>query len=99
MKSILALGLVVALAACGEEPPFDAADEQFVATMVELRRAAESAGADTARFEELRQSVLEERGVTPEELRAYVDAHAGNLDHMAIVWDSVSARLATPEIE
>lgn len=94
MKRIM-LALALGMSACNaDDEAFGAEDEQFVETMVELRRAAVTAGTDTARFEALRRSALEARGVTEEELRAYVRARAGDLDHMASVWDSVAARLS-----
>jgi hypothetical protein len=89
------MALVLVLSACSaDDEAFGVADEQFVETMVELRRAALSAGTDTARFEALRRTVLEEQGVTEEELRAYIAARASDLNHMATVWDSVAARLS-----
>jgi hypothetical protein len=92
-RMMMALALV--LSACsGDNDAFGAEDEQFVETMVELRRAALSAGTDTARFEALRRAILEEQGVTEDELRAYVAARADDLNHMATVWDSVAARLS-----
>ena len=96
----LALGLALLLSGCAaEENTFGASDERFVQTMVELRRAALTAGVDTAEFMRLRDAVLNERGVTEEELRAYVEARGGDLDHMAAVWDSVVSRLSDPEPE
>jgi hypothetical protein len=90
---MLVLGL--ALAACAaDEAAFGVSDARFIETMVELRRAAVTAGTDTAQFEQLRQAVLEDHGVTEADLRAYVEAKGGDLDHMAAVWDSVSARLS-----
>lgn len=87
--------LALVLSACrADDEAFGAEDEQFVETMVELRRAAMTAGRDTARFEALRRAILEERGVTEEELRAYVATRADDLNHMATVWDSVAARLS-----
>lgn len=97
---VLVLGLALLLSGCAaEENRFGASDERFVQTMVELRRAALTAGSDTAEFMRLRDAVLEEHGVTEEELRAYVESRGGDLDHMAVVWDSVVSRLSDPEPE
>lgn len=84
------------LAGCAAEETAGVADERFIDTMVELRRAALSAGVDTAAFMQLRDSVLTEHGVTEADLRAYVEAHSADLDHMAAIWDSVSSRLSEP---
>lgn len=94
------IALVLGLAACAaDDAAFGVEDERFIATMVELRRAAMTTGSDTAQFELLRRQILEEQNVTEDGLRAYIDARAGNLDHMAAVWDSIGARLsdAPPE--
>ena len=96
---LLLLGLALLLSGCGEDSAFGASDERFVQTMVELRRAALEAGTDTAEFMRLRSAVLEDQGVTEEELRAYVRARGGDPDHMAEVWDSVVSRLTEPEPE
>jgi hypothetical protein len=79
-----------------DENTFGADDQKFVDTMVDLRVAAMTAGSDTVQFEELRREVLQEQGVTEEDLRAYVDANSAKLGHMAAIWDSISARLAEP---
>jgi hypothetical protein len=97
---LLALMTAVVIAGCATETgPFSASDEQFIETVVELRRAALEAGMDTAHFEALRDAVLEERGVTEEDLRAYVTRHSADLRHMATVWDTISARLSEPTPE
>lgn len=96
MRGLLAV-LAFVVAGCAiEENTFGADDQRFVDTMVELRMAALTAGVDTAKFEELRETVLSEHGVTEADLRAYVEANSSDLDHMAAIWDSISARLAEP---
>ena len=82
------------LAGCASEDPAGVGDERFIDTMVELRRAAITAGVDTTAFARLRDSVLAEHGVTEADLRTYVHAHSADLEHMAAIWDSVSARLS-----
>lgn len=96
MRTLIVV-LALAIAGCEvEENTFGADDQKFVDTMVELRRAALTAGIDTAQFEELRQAVLEDHGVTEEDLRGYVEANSSNPDHMAAIWDSISVRLSEP---
>jgi hypothetical protein len=97
IRIMMALALVMS-ACSADDGAFGAEDEQFVETMVELRQAALTAGTDTARFEALRRAVLQEQGVTEEELRAYVTSRAGDLNHMATVWDSVAARLTVEAV-
>lgn len=88
--------LAAALGCAGDNGTTGITDTQFVDAMAALREAALVAGPDTARFMELRAEVLETQGVTEAELRAYVDARAHDLMHMAEMWDSVGARLSTP---
>lgn len=97
MKWTIAIALL--LCACGAESRGRGlTEEQFIATMVELRRAAQEAGPDTVRFEALRQEVLARRGVSEAELRAFVESPERDLRELAEVWDSVGARL-TPTAE
>jgi hypothetical protein len=91
------LAMTLLIGACDvEENTLGADDSQFIETMVALRQVAMTAGTDTAQFEQLRDSVLEAHGVTAEDLRSYVDANSADLEHMATIWDSVSARLSDP---
>lgn len=91
------LGIGLLLGACAaDETAFGVSDERFIATMVDLRQAAMTAGPDTAQFEQLREGVLARHGVTEDELRAYMDMNSGDLSHMAAIWDSVAVRLSDP---
>ncbi|MBR9988978.1 MAG: hypothetical protein KFH98_04435 [Gemmatimonadetes bacterium] len=95
---ILAIGLL--LAACAaDEAAFGVSDERFIATMVDLRQAAVTAGTDTAQFELLREGVLARHGVSEDELRTYIEMNSGDLNHMAAIWDSIAARLSDPLVE
>ena len=97
---LMLLALVVVVTACDRDAmTYAPADEEFVTTMVELRRAALEAGTDTAHFADLRERVLQARGVTEDELRAYVSSRSADLDHMAMIWDSVAARLEEPSVQ
>src|SRR5690606_20097167 len=87
MRFMLLAMVIVAAACTGDDTTYAPADESFVETVVELRRAALEAGPDTALYAELRAQVLEERGMTEDELRAYVSARSADLDHMAMIWD------------
>lgn len=69
-------------------------DERFIAVVVELRRATEHTRSDSEQFPVLRDSILDAAGVTEAQLRAYVDAHAGDLRHMAEIWSTINRRLA-----
>jgi hypothetical protein len=94
LRAIVFLALLPGCA--GQDGTTGISDTQFLDAMTELRQAALLAGQDTAQFMELRAEVLERQGVTESELRAYVAARSRDLSHMAEMWDSVGARLATP---
>lgn len=84
------------LAGCGEggaEPQEAGIDRAvFVETYVGLRRAALRTGRTPIPAEE-RERILEEHGVTPDELLEFIEIHGQDLDFMKSVWDTVEARL------
>ncbi|HEX2166646.1 MAG TPA: hypothetical protein VHG09_05350 [Longimicrobiales bacterium] len=96
MKRILLAVMLLIVACEGEENALGPDDAQFIETVVALRHAAMTAGRDTAHFEQLRDSVLESQGVTAEDLRTYVETTSADLEYMAMIWDSISARLSEP---
>jgi hypothetical protein len=93
------IALLLVTGGCAAESRRGISDEQFITTMVELRRAARAAESDTARFVELRREVLERQGVSEAELRAYVESGSRDLLELAAVWDSIGARLAEQEAQ
>jgi hypothetical protein len=99
MKTIAAVMVVVlAFAGCGGgDAGTGITDERFVEVVVQLRRAAQQSHLDPEAFAARREQILQEAGVTEEELRAYIDAHGRDLDHMAAIWDTINARLAGSE--
>jgi hypothetical protein len=92
-RIMIALTTVVLLGCDGDSGGFGPEDDQFVETMVALRRASVDAGRDTAAFEAAKTALLEERGLTEDSLRAYVERRSSDLQAMAAIWDSVNARL------
>lgn len=91
-----ALLLASALFACGDVDHGTGINRsEFVDVIVELRRAARST-PEPASFEARRQQILHDAGVTDAQLRAYVQAHSRDFEHMAAVWESINVRLATP---
>jgi hypothetical protein len=97
MRAMVGVLVLVVVACAGDGSTVGLSDERFIETMVELRRAAITAGSDTAQFEQRRQAILNEQGVTEDELRTYVEANSRDLYHMAAVWDSISTRLSELE--
>jgi hypothetical protein len=83
------------LAACGAGSGAPGlTDERFVTVVVELRRAAAETRGNPGAYPARRDSILQAAGVTEDQLRAYVDAHGGDLRHMAEIWADVNRRLA-----
>jgi hypothetical protein len=91
--------LLALLSACARtDTPGGISDEQFVTTLVELRRAATGAARDPVSFAAARQRILTEQNVTEEQLRAYIQSHSRDLTHLAAVWESVNERASAEDI-
>lgn len=98
---VLAVG-GAALAACQDLGPTDREDGagltpmEFVDVVVAIRKAEQEARYEDSAavvFDRLKAGILEERGVTEEEIREFVHIHSGDFDVMAEVWDSITQRL------
>ena len=101
------LGCALVLTGCGRQPaesesaPLTAAE--FIDVMTELRDARldlEGLGrlADSVvqvRYEEQRDRILEQRGITREDLHAFLDANP-DLEFQTMLWDSITRRLKRP---
>lgn len=97
MRPVLALFVAGTLAACGSGPaeaptPSSVDRETFIATYVDLRTAAVK-NDDGSIHPDQRARILEEHGVTGDELIAFVDANGENVPYMREVWDEVERRL------
>ena len=68
--------------------------EVFIATWVDLRQAALTTGDPLP--EQHRTRVLDENGVTEDQLLGFVDAHGGDPKYMAEVWTEVELRQRPP---
>ena len=88
-----------AAAACGDDgrgAEADAIDrDTFVATYVDLRRASLEAGGGAIEAAD-RERILQEHGVTEEDLLRFADVHGADVAYMRGVWDEVQARLEPP---
>ena len=94
---IVVAASVSLLAGCGDdETPLSAEDRTFIEAVVALRQAAQTARGDEAIYTALKANALAEHSVTEEQLRAYIQSHAQDLDRMAAVWESINVRLSTP---
>ncbi len=69
---------------------------EFVDIMVELRaaeRALQPSDSTVATFEERKQEILSRHHVTEADVRRFMEVHAGDLQLMAEVWDSITQQL------
>lgn len=71
------------------EAPID--EETFIQTYADLRLTARELGGLP---EEDRERILDEHGVSVEDLRAFIDVHATNVPYMQGVWNEVDRRIA-----
>jgi hypothetical protein len=98
----ISLTAVMTLAACSPGVPElepvtgGISREGFVESMIDLRRAA-AAWEYRQLPPDDRDSILAERGVTPEDLTDFVERHGGNVFFMRSVWDEVESRLGLQE--
>lgn len=95
IATALALGLALA-AGCTTEPEAAIERETFVATWVDLRRAA-MASPDVPITPSERERILSEHGVTDQELLDFAEVHGGDVPYMAQVWEEVEARMGGTE--
>jgi len=93
--------LVAALGGCGADRPLEpdglVDQETFIATYVDLR-AAMLGTRDDSLAEVHRNEALERRGLSAEDLVAFVEFHAADLEYMRAVWDEVEVRLDTTRV-
>ena len=67
-------------------------DSTFVATMAELRRIQSDVTLDEARRAAARDSVLQRRGLTPQDLVRAAQAMAADEQRATRVWQSIDRR-------
>ena len=98
MRAVLILVTTgIVLAGCGnDDTPLSTEDRTFIDAVVALRQAAQQARGDETLYAALKVNVLSSHRVTEEELRAYIQSHAQDLDRMAAVWESINVRLTVP---
>jgi hypothetical protein len=95
MNRILFAALcAVLLLSCRSDRATTLDRDEFVTTVVELRRAAMELRGDPGAYEVRREQLLQARGVTEDELRQYVEVHAGDVQHMAEVWNEINSELS-----
>lgn len=95
MLGLPGLAALALLASCGREhsPPEALTREAFVAVYVDLRVAALQGGGDDDLDEQVRDSILEAHGVTQEQVLAFAEGRATDLEFMRDLWNEIEARL------
>ncbi len=83
---------VLAAAACGSQPD-TISREEFIATYMALRLAELEEGAAVI-TDAKRDSVLAARGVTEEDLGAFVEAHGRDVVFMQGVWTEIDSLMS-----
>ena len=91
----LALLTLLVVVGCGGGAQRDTIDrEVFISTYADLRMAA--LDTDSSRVGEAeRDAILQEHGVTADELTTFADVHGEDLEYMRDVWADVELRLDT----
>lgn len=92
---VLALPLLACDRGAPVAEPGGLSRNQFIDIYVSLRRA--QVRSQTAQeYEELKQQIFREAGVSEESLQKYVKEHANDVQILADVWDTISNRLSQP---
>ncbi len=91
----LSLTLAVVLTACGGDtsgpsPGIDA--ETFIATYVDLRSTALSAG-ESLISDAKRAQAINRHGVSEDDLTQFIEAHGEDVELMRDIWDEIERRL------
>lgn len=94
LASLLMCCASVSVAACGSggDRPETISRDVFVDTYVDLRTSAldtEEQRVDSV----MRARILEEHGVTAQDLTHFADVHGAELEFMRDVWNDIEARL------
>jgi hypothetical protein len=99
-RAVVVLLAAVLAVGCDRTPPPETgmSSRQFIDVVVALRRAAQEHG-DPEGYDAARQQVLRDAAVTDSMLLEFVRVRGHDVHAMAAVWDSISRRLARPDIE
>ena len=90
LLSVHALALVVTLSACeGGQRLAGVSDSTFVRTMAELRAVHGKAWPDSAAKASALDSILQSRGLTPEQLERAARSLAGDPERAVEIWREI----------
>ncbi|MBA2563880.1 MAG: hypothetical protein H0V09_00450 [Gemmatimonadetes bacterium] len=91
----LAAGVLLAAAGCRSDAPVTIPREKFVEAYVRLVRARIDAEEDSGAYLKGRDAALHRTGVTPADLRAYVEAGNRDPEALRVAWQEIAAKLDT----
>jgi hypothetical protein len=93
-----ALALAAGLHGCrSSEIAAGVTDSAFVATMAALRQVNEDESRDSASKVAARDSVLQSRGLTPDEVTAAARALAADTDRAIAIWRRIGEQVNRPQ--
>ncbi len=94
--AVAVLSALLCLGACGgaEEPTLS--EDEYVDAYVELLRAIDEE-PDEAAASARAAEILARRGITEEDLAAFVERHRDDPKYLAEVWRRIEMRLRNPE--
>jgi hypothetical protein len=93
---VVGLATLLVCGACRRpEEPASIDRETFIATYVDLRKAALASPTHTISDAE-RERVLSEHGVAEEDLVRFAEVRSVDPDYMVALWTEVSARVSPP---
>lgn len=70
--------------------------DQFIDVYAALRAAAGEV-EDTLAFDSVREEILRAHGVTEDDLIQFARIHSKDVEAMAVLWDTVAARIRMPD--
>lgn len=70
--------------------------DQFIDVYTALRTAAGEV-EDTLAFDSVRDEILRAHGVTEDDLIEFARVHGRDIKALAVLWDSIEARLSRPD--
>lgn len=93
LAGVALVGASILLFGCGPSTPEGVIDEEtFIETYVALRIAAFDTDSSRIAAGD-RDAILEARGVTEDDLMAFVRAHGAELEYMREVWNEIEVRM------
>ena len=94
--AVAALVMLASVACRRDEIISGVSDSAFVGAMAELRRVQNDMSLDSARRKMARDSVLQGRGLTPDEMERAARALGRDPNRAAAIWQAIELRVNEP---